>query len=38
MALDGASTVKDVTTASFKADVLNASLKAPVLVDFWAPW
>jgi putative thioredoxin len=38
MALDGASKVKDVTTASFKADVLNASLKAPVLVDFWAPW
>ncbi len=38
MALDGASKVKDVTTASFKADVLNSSLKAPVLVDFWAPW
>jgi putative thioredoxin len=39
MALDGAANkVKDVTTASFKADVLNASLKAPVLVDFWAPW
>ena len=38
MALDGATTVKDVTTASFKADVINASLKAPVLVDFWAPW
>ncbi|MBV9288250.1 MAG: thioredoxin [Hyphomicrobiales bacterium] len=30
--------VKDVTTASFRADVLNASLKQPVLVDFWAPW
>jgi putative thioredoxin len=30
--------VKDVTTASFKADVLNASLRQPVLVDFWAPW
>ena len=30
--------VKDVTTASFKADVLNASARQPVLVDFWAPW
>ena len=41
MAIDGAAgktAVKDVTTASFKADVLTASLKQPVLVDFWAPW
>jgi putative thioredoxin len=41
MALDGATgktAVKDVTTASFKADVLLASTKQPVLVDFWAPW
>jgi putative thioredoxin len=39
MALDGAANnTKDVTTASFKADVLTASLKQPVLVDFWAPW
>jgi putative thioredoxin len=42
MNLDGAaaqpSKVKDVTTASFKADVLLASTKQPVLVDFWAPW
>jgi putative thioredoxin len=30
--------VKDVTTASFRADVLTASQKQPVLVDFWAPW
>ena len=29
---------KEVTTASFRADVLTASLKQPVLVDFWAPW
>src|SRR5579871_974545 len=29
---------KDVTTASFRADVLSASQKQPVLVDFWAPW
>jgi len=33
-----ASSVKDVTTASFRADVLTASTRQPVLVDFWAPW
>jgi putative thioredoxin len=33
-----ASPVKDVTTASFRADVLTASQRQPVLVDFWAPW
>jgi putative thioredoxin len=33
-----ATKVKDVTTASFKADVLTASTRQPVLVDFWAPW
>ena len=33
-----ASKVKDVTTASFKADVLAASTRQPGLVDFWAPW
>ena len=33
-----ASAVKDVTTASFKADVIAASARQPVLVDFWAPW
>ena len=33
-----ASTVKDVSAASFRADVLTASQKQPVLVDFWAPW
>ena len=27
---------KDVTTASFQADVLNSA--KPVLVDFWAEW
>jgi thioredoxin 1 len=27
---------KDVTTASFRADVLSSS--KPVLVDFWAEW
>jgi putative thioredoxin len=29
---------KDVTTASFPADVIAASRQVPVLVDFWAPW
>ena len=33
-----ANPVKDVTTASFKADVIAASARQPVLVDFWAPW
>jgi putative thioredoxin len=37
---DGAqsSAVKDVTTASFGQDVIAASARQPVLVDFWAPW
>jgi putative thioredoxin len=30
--------VKDVTMTSFREDVLAASTKQPVLVDFWAPW
>ena len=30
--------VKDVTAQSFRQDVLTASVKQPVLVDFWAPW
>ena len=33
-----ATPVKDVTTASFRNDVIAASTKQPVLVDFWAPW
>jgi putative thioredoxin len=32
------SLVKDVTTATFMADVVDASSTAPVIVDFWAPW
>ena len=30
--------VKDTNTASFRADVLDASMQVPVIVDFWAPW
>jgi len=37
-AATGPLVVKDVTTASFPADVIQESRKLPVLVDFWAPW
>jgi putative thioredoxin len=30
--------IKDVTTATFMADVIEASKKVPVIVDFWATW
>ncbi len=30
--------IKDVTEASFMADVIDASMTVPVIVDFWAPW
>ncbi len=30
--------IKDTTTQTFVADVIEASKQAPVLVDFWAPW
>ncbi len=30
--------VKDVTTASFAEDVIEASKNHVVLIDFWAPW
>ncbi|MGJ3262389.1 MAG: thioredoxin [Salinarimonas sp.] len=30
--------IKDTTTATFRDDVIAASMRTPVLVDFWAPW
>lgn len=33
-----AGVIKDSTDRGFKADVIDASVEAPVIVDFWAPW
>ena len=30
--------IKDVSEATFMADVVEASQTTPVIVDFWAPW
>ena len=30
--------IKDVSEADFMAEVIEASQKVPVIVDFWAPW
>ena len=30
--------IKDASTATFMADVIEASKQVPVIVDFWAPW
>src|SRR5580704_6342052 len=33
-----AAPVRDVSTATFMAEVVDASFEQPVIVDFWAPW
>ncbi|PZO67482.1 MAG: thioredoxin [Paracoccus denitrificans] len=30
--------IKDVTEATFMAEVVQKSMEVPVIVDFWAPW
>lgn len=30
--------IKDTDTAGFAADVVEASMSTPIIVDFWAPW
>lgn len=34
----GAGVIKDADEKSFQADVIQASMSVPVIVDFWAPW
>jgi putative thioredoxin len=34
----GADLIKDATIETFQADVLQASMEVPVIVDFWASW
>jgi putative thioredoxin len=38
MAAAPADLVKDSSQNAFKADVIDASMQVPVIVDFWAPW
>ncbi|HEV7293143.1 MAG TPA: co-chaperone YbbN [Devosia sp.] len=37
-ALPAGALIKESSDRAFKADVIDASVEAPVLVDFWAPW
>jgi putative thioredoxin len=34
----GAAAIKDSDQQAFAQDVIEASMSAPVIVDFWAPW
>ncbi|MBD0865418.1 MAG: co-chaperone YbbN [Rhodobacteraceae bacterium] len=36
--LSGGDFIKDGSEATFKKDVVDASMTTPVIVDFWAPW
>jgi len=37
-AAPGEALIKDGSTATFMADVVDASHDTPIIVDFWAPW
>jgi putative thioredoxin len=37
-AAGSAPAIKDTTTAGFRADVIEASMEVPIIVDFWATW
>lgn len=37
-AAGGSAFIKDTRLESFAKDVIEASMRVPVLVDFWAPW
>ncbi len=34
----GGALIKEISEATFMEDVIEASRKVPVIVDFWAPW